>query len=108
MNFWNFFIKYSSIPIFAAMYVVNVTSPAQLPLVSGCQNSGGTLEHFKEAREGSVEERTPKMDRETVTCWEKETQPTQLWYKNAATVIGCGVKKWISHLGIMKTKKMHI
>ena len=32
-------IKYSSIPIFAAMYAVNVTSPAQLPLVSGCQNS---------------------------------------------------------------------
>ena len=23
------------------MYKVNVTSPAQLPLVSGCQNSGG-------------------------------------------------------------------
>ena len=40
MNFWNFSIKYSSIPIFAAMYAVNVTSPAQLPLVSGCRNSG--------------------------------------------------------------------
>ena len=34
------FIKYSSIPIFAAMYAVNVTSPAQLPLVSGYWNSG--------------------------------------------------------------------
>ena len=41
MNFWIFSIKYSSIPIFAAMYAVNVTSPAQLPLVSGCRNSGG-------------------------------------------------------------------
>ena len=40
MNFWNFSIKYSSIPIFATMYAVNVTSPAQLPLVSGCRNSG--------------------------------------------------------------------
>ena len=40
MNFWNFSIKYSSISIFAAMYAVNVTSPAQLPLVSGCRNSG--------------------------------------------------------------------
>ena len=60
---------------------------------------------MKEAREGSVEERRPEMDRETMTCCEKETQPTQLWYKNAATVIGCCVKKWISHLGIMKTKK---
>ena len=65
----------------------------------------GTLEHLKEAREDSVEERRPEMDRETMTCCKKETQPTQLWYKNAATVIGCGVKKWISHLGIMKTKK---
>ena len=63
---------------------------------------------MKEARECSVEERRPEMDRETMTCCEKETQPTQLWYKNAATVIGCGVKKWISHFGIMKTKKMHI
>ena len=42
MNFWNFSIKYTSIPIFAAMYAVNVTSPAQLPLVSGCRNSGET------------------------------------------------------------------
>ena len=33
-------MKYSSIPIFAAMYAVNVSSPGQLPLVSGCQNSG--------------------------------------------------------------------
>ena len=32
-----------SIPIFTAMYAVNVTSPAQLPLVSGCQNSGDIL-----------------------------------------------------------------
>ena len=48
------------------------------------------------------------MDRETMTCCEKETQLTQLWYKNAATVIGCGVKKWISQISIMKTKKMHI
>ena len=40
-NFENYFIKYSSIPIFAAMYAVSVTSPAQLPLLSGCQNSGG-------------------------------------------------------------------
>ena len=36
----NFPIKYFSIPIFAAMYAANVTSPAQLPLVSGCRNSG--------------------------------------------------------------------
>ena len=40
INFCNFSIKYSSIPIFAAMYAVNVTSQAQLPLVSGCRNSG--------------------------------------------------------------------
>ena len=33
-------VKYSSIPIFAALNAVNVTSPVQLPLVSGCQNSG--------------------------------------------------------------------
>ena len=39
----NLSIKYSSIPIFAAMYAVNVTSPAQLPLVSGCRNSGDPL-----------------------------------------------------------------
>ena len=36
----NLSIKYSSIPIYAAMYKVNVTGPAQLPLVSGCRNSG--------------------------------------------------------------------
>ena len=35
----NLSIKYSLIPIFAAMYAVKVTSPAQLPLVSGCRNS---------------------------------------------------------------------
>ena len=30
------------------MYAVNVTTPAQLPLVSGCQNSGaGTLKKKK-------------------------------------------------------------
>ena len=40
INFENFFHKIFIIPIFAAMYAVNVTSPAQLPLVSGCQNSG--------------------------------------------------------------------
>ena len=33
-------LEYSSIPIFAAMYAVNVTSPAQLPLVNDCRNSG--------------------------------------------------------------------
>ena len=46
MNFWNFSIKYCSIPIFAAMYAVNVTSPAQLPLVSGCRNSGAVCGIF--------------------------------------------------------------
>ena len=56
-------------------------------------------------REGSVEERGPEIDRETMTCCEMENQPTKLWYKNAVTVIGCGVKKWINHLGIMKIKK---
>jgi hypothetical protein len=60
---------------------------------------------LKEANEGSVEERRPEMDRKTMTYCEKETQPTQLWYKNAATVIGCGLKKWKSHLVIRKTKK---
>ena len=35
-----FSIKYSSIPIFEALYAVNNTSPAQLPLVSGYQKSG--------------------------------------------------------------------
>ena len=33
-------IKYPSIPIYAAMYAVNVTRTAPLPLVSGCRNSG--------------------------------------------------------------------
>ena len=37
MNFEKFI---HPIPIFAAMYAVNDTSPAQLPLVSGCRNSG--------------------------------------------------------------------
>ena len=41
MNLRNLSIKYSLIPIFAAMYAVYVTSLAQLPLVSGCRNSGG-------------------------------------------------------------------
>ena len=36
----NFSIKYYSIPIFAAMYEVNVTSQAQLHLVSSCKKSG--------------------------------------------------------------------
>ena len=63
---------------------------------------------MKEAREGSVEKRRPEMDSETMTCCEKETQPTQLWYKNAATVIGCGVKKRISHLGIITNKNVHL
>ena len=39
-------IKYSSIPIFAAMYKVNVTSQAQLPLVNGCQISGDLNYHM--------------------------------------------------------------
>ena len=54
-------------------------------------------------REGSVEERRPQMDRET--CCENETKPTNFWYKRTATVIGCGVKKWISHFCNMKTNK---
>ena len=42
-SLWNFVFKFvmnSSILIFAAMHAVNVTSPAQLPLVSGCWSSG--------------------------------------------------------------------
>jgi hypothetical protein len=38
-----FSIKFSSTPICAAIYKVNVTSPAQLPLVSGCRNSGAEV-----------------------------------------------------------------
>ena len=44
MNFQNFSIQYFSIHIFTAMYAVNVTSPAQLPLVSGCRNSGESVD----------------------------------------------------------------
>ena len=43
MNLRNLSMKYSSIPIFAAMYAVNVTSPTQLPSMSGCRNSGDWL-----------------------------------------------------------------
>ena len=64
---------------------------------------------MKEAREGSVEERRPEIDRETMTCCEKETQPTHLWYKRAAAVIGCDINKLFKlslHSGIVQIRKI--
>ena len=43
MNFNKFVHQIFLNSYFAAMYAVNITSPAQLPLASGCQNSGETL-----------------------------------------------------------------
>ena len=39
----------------------------------------GTLEHLEGVRVGIGEGRRPGVDRETMTCCEKETQPTHLW-----------------------------
>ena len=36
----------------------------------------GTLEYLKRVREGSGEERRPEINKETMSCCEKETQPT--------------------------------
>ena len=53
-------------------------------------------------RKGSGKGRRLGLERETKTCRYKETQPTDLWYKRAATFIGCDVNKHISHLCIIK------
>ena len=40
----------------------------------------GTLENLEGVTEGSGEGRRPEMDKETMTCCKKKTQPTHLWY----------------------------
>ena len=52
-----------------------------------------TMEHLQGVRVDSGEGRRPGVDRETMTCCDKETRPTHLWYKRAATGIGCYVNK---------------
>ena len=79
----------------AAVKLAEVVQESEVVGLLQVRLLAGTLEHLEGVREGIGEGRRPGVDRETMH-W---------WYKRAATLIGCDVSKWISHLCNMKKKK---